>query len=77
MLVLFIIVPAVIVAMGVVAVLDWAGVLPRLDGGSGAASGSLFERIPRSALFAGAGVMVAWILAWIVLFVVGMNILSS
>jgi len=77
MFVLLIVVPAVFVAIALVLVLDWVGVLPRLDGGPSGASGSWFERIPRGALFAGAGVMVAWILAWIVLFVVGMNVLSS
>jgi hypothetical protein len=77
MFVLFIVVPSVVVAMALVLLLDWVGVLPRLDGGPTAASGSWFERIPRGALFAAAGVMVAWILAWIVLLVIGMNILSS
>jgi hypothetical protein len=77
MLVLLIVVPAVIVAVAVVAVLDWAGVLPRLDTGTDSAPGSFFERLPRAALYAAAGVMAAWIVAWVVFFVIGISTLSG
>jgi hypothetical protein len=77
MLVVLIVVPAVIVAVAVVAVLDRLGVLPRLDTGAAGASGSFFERVPRAGLYAAAGLMVAWILAWVVFFVIGMSVLSG
>ena len=77
MLVLLIVVPAVIVAVGVVAVLDWLGVLPRLDTGTASGQGSFFERLPRVGLYAAAGVMAAWIVAWVVFFVVGISTLSG
>jgi len=77
MLVLLIVVPAVIVAVGVVAVLDWLGVLPRLDTGTASAPGSFLERLPRAGLYGAAGVMAAWIVAWVVLFVVGISTLSG
>lgn len=76
MLVLLIVVPAVVFAVAVVAVLDRLGVLPRLDGGPSAPAGSFFERLPRGALYAAAGLLVAWILAWIVFFVIGVSVLS-
>ena len=78
MLVVLIVIPAVIVAVLVVGVLDRLGVLPRLDSGGSISygDGSFFERLPRAALYAAAGLLVAWILAWIVFFVVGMSVLS-
>jgi hypothetical protein len=75
MLVVLILVPAVVVA--VVVVLDRLGVLPRLDGGPTASYGSWYERVPRGAMFAAAGLMAAWILAWLVFFVIGLHVLSS
>jgi hypothetical protein len=77
MLVVLIVVPAVVVAVAVVAVLDRLGVLPRLDTGSTASYGSFFERVPRAGLYAVAGLMAAWILAWIVFFVIGLSVLSG
>jgi hypothetical protein len=79
MLVVLIVIPAVVVAIAVVALLDRIGVLPHLDtgGGSVRGDGPWFERVPRAALYAAAGLMVAWILAWIVFFVIGLHILSS
>jgi hypothetical protein len=77
MLVVLILVPAVVVAVVVVAVLDRLGVLPRLDGGPTASYGSWYERVPRGAMFAAAGLMAAWILAWLVFFVIGLHVLSS
>lgn len=78
MLVVLIVIPAVIVAVLVVGVLDRVGVLPRMDGGGSTWSGdgSFFERLPRGALYTAAGLMVAWILAWIVFFVIGMSVLG-
>jgi hypothetical protein len=78
MLVVLILVPSVVLAVIVVAVLDRSGVLPRLDTGTSPATyGSWFERVPRGALFAAAGLMAAWIVAWIVFFVIGLSVLSS
>jgi|tagenome__1003787_1003787.scaffolds.fasta_scaffold19727380_2 hypothetical protein len=77
MLVVLIVVPAIVVAVAVVAVLDWLGVLPRLDTGTTGAPGSFFEHLPRAALYAAAGVMAAWIVAWIVFFVIGISTLSG
>ncbi|MEA2702059.1 MAG: hypothetical protein QOD63_4 [Actinomycetota bacterium] len=78
MLVVLILVPSVVLAVIVVAVLDRVGILPRLDSGASTASyGAWYERVPRAALFAAAGLMAAWILAWIVFFVIGLHVLSS
>jgi hypothetical protein len=77
MLVVLILMPSMVIAVAVVLFLDRIGVLPRLDGGPAVASGPWFERVPRAALFAGMGVMAAWILAWLVLLVVGLSVLSS
>jgi hypothetical protein len=77
MLVVLIVVPAIVVAVAVVAVLDWLGVLPRLDTGTATASGAFFERLPRAALYAAAGLMAAWIVGWIVFFVIGVSTLSG
>jgi hypothetical protein len=78
MLVVLILVPSVVLAVVLVTVLDRLGVLPRLDTGSSPASyGSWFERVPRAALLAAAGLMAAWILAWLVFFVIGLTVLSS
>lgn len=76
MLVILIVIPSVVVAVVVVGVLDRLGVLPRLDGGPSGGSGSFFDGIPRAALFAGMGLMAAWILAWLVLLVIGLVVLS-
>jgi len=77
MLVVLILMPSVVLAVAVVLLLDKMGVLPRLDDGPTVASGPMFERVPRAALFVGMGAMVAWILAWLVLLVIGMSVLGS
>ncbi|MGH9265029.1 MAG: hypothetical protein ACRD1D_10100 [Acidimicrobiales bacterium] len=85
MLVVLIVIPAIIVAVAVVVLLDRVGVLPRLDGssssygsswGSGSGSGFL-ESIPTGALLAAGGLMVLWILAWLVFLVIGLSILAG
>ena len=76
MLVILIVIPSVVVAVVVVGVLDRLGVLPRLDGGPSGGPGSFFDGIPRAAMFAGMGLMAAWILAWLVLLVIGLVVLS-
>jgi len=73
-LVLLIVVPAVVIGGGVVLYLDHTGVLPRWDGGSG--SGFL-ESVPRPGLWAAVTLMGAWILAWLVLLVVGLRVLAQ
>ncbi len=77
MLVVRVIVPAIIVAIAVVVVLDRLGVLPRLDGGPSMPSGGFLQSIPRSALFAGGAVMALWILAWLIFLVVGLITLAG
>ena len=77
MLVVLIVLPSVVLAVAVVLLLDRVGVLPRLDNGPTVASGPMFERIPRAALFVGMAAMAAWILTWLVLLVIGMSVLSS
>ena len=77
MLVVLIIVPAIIVAVSVVVVLDRLGVLPRLDGGPSMPSGGFLQSIPRSALFAGGAAMALWILAWVVFLIVGLVTLAG
>ncbi len=77
MLVLLIVIPAVIVSVAVVVVLDRMGVLPRLDGGPALPSGGFLESVPRGALFAGGAVMALWILAWLVFLIVGLTTLAG
>ena len=77
MMVILIVVPALIVAVAVVLVLDRMGVLPRLDGGTSLPSGGFMESIPRGALWGAGAVMAVWILAWLILLVVGLSILAG
>ena len=77
MMVIFIVVPAVIVAVAVVVVLDRLGVLPRLDGGPSLPSGGFMESVPRGALFGAGALMALWILAWLVFLVVGLSMLAG
>ena len=80
MLIILIVIPAVIVAFAVVAVLDRTGVLPRLDGGPsyGSRSGSgLLDSIPKGALWGAGALMILWMLAWAVFLVIGLSILAG
>ena len=85
MLVVLIVIPAIIVAVAVVVVLDRVGVLPRLDGGGssygagwGSGSGSGFlESIPTGVLLAVGALMALWILAWLIFLVIGLSILAG
>ena len=77
MLVVLVIVPALIVAVAVVVVLDRLGVLPRLDGGPSMPSGGFLQSVPRSALFAGGAAMALWILAWLLFLLVGLITLAG
>ena len=80
-LVLLIVLPCAVVGAAVVVVLDHVGVLPRWEGGAATgrtqSAGDMLERVPRAAIVAGAGLMGAWILAWLVLLVIGLGILAS
>jgi hypothetical protein len=79
MLVVLIVIPAIVIAVAVVVVLDRVGVLPRLDGGpSSSSSGSGFlESIPPGALLAAGGLMALWIVAWLIFLVVGLSMLAG
>lgn len=80
MLVLLVVLPCLVVGAAVVVVLDRMGVLPRWESGggmSGPADGTFLERVPRTALFVAMALMATWILAWLVLLVVGLHVLAS
>jgi hypothetical protein len=77
MLVVLIIVPAIVLAVAVVVVLDRLGVLPRLDGGPSLPSGGFMESVPRGALLAAGGLMALWILGWLIFLVVGLSVLAG
>ena len=77
MLVILIIVPAIVLAVAVVVVLDRLGVLPRLDGGPSLPSGGFMESVPRGALFAAGGIMAVWILGWLVFLIIGLSVLAG
>ena len=77
MLVVLIVIPAMILAVAVVVVLDRLGVLPRLDGGPALPSGGFMESIPRGALWGAGALMLLWILAWIVFLIVGLSTLAG
>ena len=77
MMVVLIVVPAIVVAVAVVVVLDRIGVLPRLDGGPSLPSGGFMESIPKGALWGAGAVMALWILAWLIILVVGLSLLAG
>jgi hypothetical protein len=80
MLIVLIVIPAVLIAFAVVAVLDRTGVLPRLDGGPSYGSGSgsgLLDSIPKGALWGAGALMILWIVAWLVFLVIGMSVLAG
>lgn len=77
MLVVLIVIPALIVAVAVVLVLDRMGVLPRLDGGPSLPAGGFMESIPRGALFGLGAVLALWILGWLVFLLIGLTTLAG
>ncbi len=78
MLIVLIVVPALILAVAVVFVLDRTGVLPRLDGGpSYSSGGGFFESVPKGALLGAGALMLLWIVAWLVFLVVGLSVLAG
>ena len=78
MLVALIVIPAIIVAVAVVVLLDRTGVLPRMDGGPSYGSSSGFlESLPTAGLITAGVVMAMWILAWLVFLVVGLSVLAG
>lgn len=80
MLVLLVVLPCLVLGAAAVVLLDRMGVLPRWESSasSGRSSGgSLLESVPRAALVAAMGLMAAWILAWLVFLVIGLNVLAS
>ncbi len=80
MLVLVIVLPCLVIGAAAVVVLDRMGVLSQWESGpamSGSASGSFLERVPRAGLAVGMAVMALWILAWLVLLLVGLSVLAS
>jgi hypothetical protein len=83
MLVALIIIPAIIVAVGVVLLLDRVGVLPRLDGGPSSYSsrssggGGFLDSIPKGALWGAGGLMIVWILAWLLFLIIGLSVLAG
>ena len=80
MLIVLIVIPAILVAVAVVAVLDRVGVLPSLDGGPSLgrrSDGGFFESIPKGALWGAGGLMLLWILAWLVFLVIGLSVLAG
>lgn len=82
MLVVLIVIPAMVIAVAVVLLLDRTGVLPRLDGGPSSSSSwrsgdGFFESIPKGALFGAGALMILWILAWLVFLVIGLSVLAG
>ncbi len=77
MLVVLILMPALVLAVAVVVVLDRMGVLPGLDGGPSSRPGGLLDSLPRGALMGAGGLMALWIVAWLVFLVIGLSILAG
>jgi hypothetical protein len=75
MLIPLIVVPCTIIGFGIVMLLDRAGAFSQVDGGDG--GGGVRARDPRTGrnlrLLALVG-MGAWVLAWIVLLIVGLGV---
>lgn len=77
MMVVLILVPAIVVAVAVVVVLDRMGVLPRLDGGPSLPPGGFLESVPRGALFGAGALMALWIIGWLIFLIVGLSMLAG
>ena len=82
MLVVLIIIPAIVIAVGVVLLLDRTGVLPRFDGGPSYSSrsssgGGFLESVPTGALWGAGALMILWILAWLLFLVIGLSVLAG
>ncbi len=80
MLVLLVVLPCLVIGAAAVVVLDRMGVLPRWESGggmSGPADGTLLERVPKTALVVAMALIAAWILAWLIVLVVGLNVLAA
>ncbi len=80
MLIPLIVVPCTIIGFAIVMLLDRAGVFPQLDGGGGGGGGHARTRNPqigRNLSLLALVVMGAWVLAWIVLLIVGLGVVSS
>lgn len=75
-LILLIVAPCILLAITLVAILDRVGVLSHLDEGNMGPSG-LLERVPRPALAGAMILMGAWMLAWVVVLIVGLGALSA
>jgi len=79
MLALLVVLPCLVIGAAAVVVLDRRGVLSGFEsrptpGGPG--DGTFLERVPKGALVAGMAAMAVWILAWLVLLVVGLSVLA-
>jgi hypothetical protein len=77
MLFALILIPAIVLAVAAIIVLDRMGVLPRLDGGPSMPSGGFLESIPRGALWGVGALMALWILGWVVFLIVGLSALAG
>jgi len=80
MLVLIILLPCLILGGAVVVFLDRRGVLSGWDSSSAGRAprtATFSERVPRAGLVAAMACMAAWILAWMVLLIVGLNVIAS
>lgn len=77
MLVLLVVLAVLMIGAVAVVVLDRAGVLSGAGSGPGRSGGSFLERMPRAGLLTGMAVMAAWILAWLVLLVIGLSVLAN
>lgn len=75
-LILLIAVPCILLAVTLVVLLDRMGMLSDIDGGYGESSGML-ARVPRSALVGAMMLMGAWMLAWVVILIIGLGALST
>ena len=73
MLIPLIVIPCSIVGFGIVMLLDRAGMFAQLDGG-GAQSRATNPRTGRNLHLAALVLMGGWVLAWIVLLVVGLGV---
>ena len=80
MLLLLIVIPSTIVGAAIVLLLDRSGVLPRFGEGDGSrpvASSSPPPFLARPVSLAAIVLLATWILAWLVLLAVGLDIIFS
>lgn len=77
MLILLVVLAFLVFGAAVVVMLDRMGLLGPGRAVAGSGDGSLLERVPKSSLAVAMALMAAWILAWLLVLVIGLGVLAA